>query len=352
MDLVNIRKKAKIKAQGNLNQTEPEQSPAIGDGEVPSEQAPEAAEITTAVDAGETEVEVEAAVETEKPKKKKKTKKKKAAPPKKQDDEAEDGDNDIMDFGAFETDSATSEEPGITTEEEESLAAAVQKMLQEPPEPDGEPQMPVAEKADRQPAKAPVKATEAVADESLEQFVEQFANCEAEDEAMEFLRLANAQLSNQLDSEREEEELEDLVELICFALEDEEYAIRLQDVREVIKMKNITVVPKAPVYIPGIISLRGQIIPVFDLRKRVGLATKEFDRFTRIIVVNSNGEKVGLIVDVITGVARINEKLIEPTPAVISGIEASFISGVGRYQGRMLIILNLPRVIDTEADSE
>jgi purine-binding chemotaxis protein CheW len=353
MDLVNIRKKAKKRAKGKAKKVEPEQIVSTEDAETESEVASESTTDRSVV----ADPKVETAPETESEPNREQQEK----PAKEEPAPAETENEDVaMAFGDFQTDDVEAEEAAKQAQEEANLAAAVQKMIQE----EGTEQptsVTTAEPEITKPVETvevPQMSVEAKQETNVspksepEQFAEQFASLDAEGEAMEFLRLANSELSDQLDIELEEEELEDLVELICFELEDEEYAIQLRDVREVIKMKDITVVPKAPVYIPGIIALRGQIIPIFDLRKRVGLASKEFDRYTRIIVVINHGEKVGLIVDVITGVARINEKLIEPTPAVISGVEASFISGVGRYQKRMLIILNLHRVIDAGADSE
>jgi purine-binding chemotaxis protein CheW len=146
------------------------------------------------------------------------------------------------------------------------------------------------------------------------------------------------------DPSTSEDEPSDIVEYLAFMLGREEYAFKVEDVKEIIRLQQITSVPRAPDFIRGIISLRGVIIPVFDIKKRLGLDETEKTRSTRIIVVSSDGAPHGVIVDKVTGVARLRADGIEPTPAVIGGVGAEYLEGVGRLGDRLLILFNTARV--------
>lgn len=135
-------------------------------------------------------------------------------------------------------------------------------------------------------------------------------------------------------------------ELLGFMLADEEYALDILEIKEIIRPQSITPVPRSPDYLRGIITLRGVIVPVFDLRRRLGLKESEETSSTRIVVVYRGDELAGLIVDAITLVMRINVDRIEPPPTTIGAVESEFIKGVTRDQKRLVILLNLGRVLD------
>lgn len=145
-----------------------------------------------------------------------------------------------------------------------------------------------------------------------------------------------------------EEEIEEPLKVLCFMLADEEYAVDLMEVKEIIKVPEITDVPRVPDFILGIISLRGIIIPVFDLRKRLGLEARERTRSAKIIVASDNGRSLGMVVDKVTQVAKISGKKLEPPPPVIGGVEAEYIQGLGRFREHLLILLNLQKVLSFE----
>jgi len=150
----------------------------------------------------------------------------------------------------------------------------------------------------------------------------------------------------------EEEEYaadEDVIEYLAFMLSGEEYAVKVEDVDEIIRLQKITMVPRADDFVEGIISLRGVIIPVFDIKKRLGLDISERARSTRIVIVSDNDNPQGIIVDKVTGVARLREGSIEPPPAVIGGVEGEYLEGVGRIEDRLLILFNIRKVLDTAA---
>lgn len=135
---------------------------------------------------------------------------------------------------------------------------------------------------------------------------------------------------------------------LTFSLGSEEYALDIEAVSEIIKPREVTDIPRVPDFIRGIISLRGIIVPVFDLRGRLNLGTVESGPATRIIVCHLEGKMAGFMVDSINHVVNIPRSRIEPPPTVLSGLDRDFVEGVGRVDGRMLILLHLSNVINAE----
>lgn len=136
-------------------------------------------------------------------------------------------------------------------------------------------------------------------------------------------------------------------QLVVFSLLEEDYGIDIYKVQEIIQYREITFVPKAPAFVKGVINLRGKIIPVIDLKERFGLAEKEIKPDTRIIVVEISTQTVGLIVNSVTEVLRIPKTDIEPPPPVTT-IEADFIEGVGKLDDRLIIILDIDKILTKE----
>ncbi len=141
---------------------------------------------------------------------------------------------------------------------------------------------------------------------------------------------------------------EELLQLVTFSIGEEEFGVEILKVQEIIRMLEITRVPKAPDFVEGVINLRGKVIPVIDLRLRFGLQTKGHDKKTRIIVIEINQMIVGFVVDSVSEVLRIPAGTIEPPPPVISGLDSEYISGVGKLDDRLLIMLDLNRLLSKE----
>jgi len=139
-----------------------------------------------------------------------------------------------------------------------------------------------------------------------------------------------------------------VLQLVSFNLGDEEYGVDILRVQEINRMVHITRVPKAPEFVEGVINLRGKVIPIVDLRKRFGLTVKPHDKNTRIIVVDIDGQTVGLIVDGVSEVLRFSMDTIEPPPAMVTGVDAEYIWGVGKLEDRLLILLDLSKVLAKE----
>ena len=141
---------------------------------------------------------------------------------------------------------------------------------------------------------------------------------------------------------------EDL-QLVVFRLANEEYGLSITKVQEINRLTPITKLPQTPVFMEGIINLRGRIIPVIDLRKRFGLAVEEYTEDTRIIVVEFNGQTVGIIVDGVTEVVRLAASSIEPPPNN-SVLDARYIQGVGKMNNRLLILLDADQIFTSQEE--
>lgn len=141
---------------------------------------------------------------------------------------------------------------------------------------------------------------------------------------------------------------QDSLELLCFNLSDEEYAVEINNVREIVKMVDITEIPKTPDFMLGIISLRGVIIPLLDLRMRLGLEACSYNSKTRIIIASANDRKMGMVVDAVTEVVALKKGILEPPPSLLTDIDTDLLKGVGRYDERLLIVPNLANVFDIE----
>jgi purine-binding chemotaxis protein CheW len=138
-----------------------------------------------------------------------------------------------------------------------------------------------------------------------------------------------------------------ILQLVTFKLGSEEFGVDILKVQEIIKMMNVTKIPNAPAFIEGVINLRGKIIPIVDLRKRLGFKDQEFDKSTRVIVVELDGLVLGFIVDSVSEVLRIPEDTIEPPPSMVAGIESEYIEGVGKLDDRLLILLELKKIFSS-----
>jgi purine-binding chemotaxis protein CheW len=134
-------------------------------------------------------------------------------------------------------------------------------------------------------------------------------------------------------------------DLLTFLVGDEEYAIDIGRIREIIKVRPVTEVPHAPPFVIGVIAVRGAVVPVLDLHLRLRLPSSGLARSARFLIVEKDEEPFGMLVDEVRHVVRIAETEIEPTPPMLAGPEAEFLAGIGRSKGRMVILLNLDEVL-------
>ncbi len=143
-------------------------------------------------------------------------------------------------------------------------------------------------------------------------------------------------------------ELEDIIQLVSFKIGNEEFGVDILKVQEINRMMEITTVPNAPTFVEGVVNLRGRIIPVIDLRTRLGMIKVEHSIKTRIIVVELVDKTVGFIVDEVNEVLRIPRSITEPPPEMVAGIEANYLTAVAKLEDRLLILLDLEKILDSE----
>jgi purine-binding chemotaxis protein CheW len=142
------------------------------------------------------------------------------------------------------------------------------------------------------------------------------------------------------------QETDEILQLVSFVIENEEFGIDILKVEEIIRLISITKIPNAPDFVEGVVNLRGRVIPVIDLRTRLGHRRKEHDNNTRVIVVNVSGVTLGFIVDSVKEVLRIPKSITEPPPSITTSIDSEYITAVGKLENRLLILLDLEKVLN------
>ncbi|WMW25557.1 chemotaxis protein CheW [Methanolobus sediminis] len=146
---------------------------------------------------------------------------------------------------------------------------------------------------------------------------------------------------------------DELLQMVVFQLGGEEFGVEIMKVQEIIRMPEITQIPQSPEFVEGVINLRGRIIVVINLDKRFNLASKEVDSHSRIIVVEIGENVVGMIVDSVNEVLRIPKSSVEPAPELVtSSISREYITGVGKIDDRLLILLDLAKVMNKKEVAE
>jgi purine-binding chemotaxis protein CheW len=146
--------------------------------------------------------------------------------------------------------------------------------------------------------------------------------------------------------EKSEEELQ----IVVFSL-NEEYGVPITQVQEIIRVGNITRVPNSPHYMEGVINLRGRILPVLNLRKRLGLPDRELTKSSRIIVAEIGNKIIGLLVDAVSHVMKLPSGAVEPAPDEVLDIDTDYIIGVGKTSKGIIIILDLEKLFRNENKS-
>ncbi len=137
----------------------------------------------------------------------------------------------------------------------------------------------------------------------------------------------------------------ELLQLVSFKIANEEFGIDILNVQEINKMTQVTKVPNSPEFVEGVINLRGRVIPVVNLRVKMDLPNREYDKDTRIIVVDLSGKTVGFLVDSVSEVLRIPRNIMEPPPSIVAGINSNYITAVGKLEDRLLILLDLDKIL-------
>ena len=137
-------------------------------------------------------------------------------------------------------------------------------------------------------------------------------------------------------------------QLVVFRLANEDDGVDIGAVRTIIRMQEITEIPRSPEFVEGVINLRGSIIPVIDLRKRFGLPAEDSTKASRIVVVESAGQMIGMVVDAVAETLRLPADAIEPPSPIIASVDAEYLRGVGKQDNRLVILLDLSKVLTSK----
>ncbi len=136
------------------------------------------------------------------------------------------------------------------------------------------------------------------------------------------------------------------LQIVGFRVGNETYGVPIAALHEIVRVPEITAVPDAPEYMEGVINLRGKIVSVIDLRKRFGIKQSSSSRRNRILVVEFNGKLSGLIVDSASEVLKISPTDIEPPPPVLQEGGLNCVTGLGKYQGRLIMLLDTSKLLE------
>jgi purine-binding chemotaxis protein CheW len=148
------------------------------------------------------------------------------------------------------------------------------------------------------------------------------------------------------------QEGDNLSQIVSFRLAREEYGVDIMHVQEIILIGQVTEMPQVPGYVRGLTNLRGHVIPIIDLRVRFGLEISEQTEHSRIIVLNVNKKTIGIVVDEVDEVLRINADQIEPAPPGVSGVGQQYVGGLVKFENKLPILLKIEQVMaDEEASS-
>lgn len=134
-------------------------------------------------------------------------------------------------------------------------------------------------------------------------------------------------------------------QMVIFELESEKFGVEIACVEGIVKLQEITRVPNSPDFIEGITSLRGSVLPVMDLAKRFGMEAIKRSGESRIVVILFGGQKIGLVVSSVSEVVTFDDSIIEPPPPLVSSINTEYISGIARFEEKLIILLNLENVL-------
>ncbi|MFO7274253.1 MAG: chemotaxis protein CheW [Bacillota bacterium] len=146
----------------------------------------------------------------------------------------------------------------------------------------------------------------------------------------------------------EQREQPSVLQVVVFQMNNEYYGADIAVVREVVPLQRITRVPRTPEYVLGVINLRGRVIPVIDLRRRLGLPSKEATRATRIAIAEVDGDQVGMVVDAVEEVARVPADAVEPPSSLLSQMDREHVLGVAKLGSRLVTLLDLRRILVRE----
>ncbi|ALK99869.1 chemotaxis protein CheW [Massilia sp. WF1] len=143
-------------------------------------------------------------------------------------------------------------------------------------------------------------------------------------------------------------DINNTTEVLSFRLGGEEYALSILKVQEIRGYDAVTRIASAPEYLKGVINLRGIIVPIVDMRIKFGVGNPSYDAFTVVIVLNINGHTIGVVVDSVSDVVTLTPEQIKPAPDLGSSVAAEYLQGLGTVGERMLILLDIDKLLSSE----
>ena len=141
-------------------------------------------------------------------------------------------------------------------------------------------------------------------------------------------------------------------QMVIFKINEEAFGVEISQVSSIERPLEIFKVPNTPEFIEGLINLRGKIYTVFNLRKKFGFPYKEFDDSTKIVIVNINSVTVGFIVDEVNEITTFEDSDMENTPAIISGLDKKYLSGIAKKGEKIILLLDLVHIISASEKDE
>ena len=147
--------------------------------------------------------------------------------------------------------------------------------------------------------------------------------------------------------QQKKEEVSNSIQIVCFKIGSEEYGIDILQVQEILKIPKVTKLPKSSRHILGVIDLRGRVIPIIDLGKRFGIVA-DLSNSSRAVVVDIEGKQVGLAIDSVSHVIKVDAGDIEPPPPVVKGISGKYIVGIAKLKTGFVVILDINQIFSSE----
>ncbi|MFC1669886.1 chemotaxis protein CheW [Spirochaetota bacterium] len=138
------------------------------------------------------------------------------------------------------------------------------------------------------------------------------------------------------------------LQIVCFKIGSEEYGIDILQVQEILKLPKVTKLPKSVSFIMGVIDLRGKVIPIVDLSTKFDIETESTSEDKRTVVVDIDGKKIGLAIDSVSYVVKVNQGDIEPPPPVVKGISGKYIVGIAKLEESFVVILDIRKIFSKE----
>ncbi|MCS6983631.1 MAG: chemotaxis protein CheW [Leptospiraceae bacterium] len=147
------------------------------------------------------------------------------------------------------------------------------------------------------------------------------------------------------EQDKKNENTSQTIQLVVFSVGREQYGVEIEKVQEVIRMGTIKKLPRSPNFVLGVMNLRGNIIPIIGLREKFGMESRDYNEFTRIIVVNNNGKLAGMVVDEVNRVIQVSVENIEQNPEMVSHETKTLVKGIARYGEEVIILVELDYLV-------